>query len=124
MALLQKMESVVGPGIIDKQRIFSIPEADGKPTSKSDSGVLPELGASRYGALFQGGPGTPSDMYRASQIPQPLPNVQLIRSVPLQTDELVQPVYPPLARMAHIECTLSFNFAIDRGPRRSVTPHH
>jgi hypothetical protein len=113
MALLQKMESVVGPGIIDTQRIFSIPEADQPPASKSDSGVLLELGAGRYDALFEGAPDKPSDLYRASQIPQPLPKVQLTSSVPFQPDELVQPVYPPLARMAHIEGALSFNFVID-----------
>jgi hypothetical protein len=113
MALLKKMESVVGPGIIDKQRIFSIPEADEPPATKSDSGIFSELGAGRYDALFQGAPDKPSDLYRASQIPQPLPKVQLIRSVPFQPDALVQPVYPPLARMAHIEGPLSFNFVID-----------
>jgi hypothetical protein len=113
MTLLQKMESVVGPGIIDKQRIFSIPEADEPPASNSDSGVLLELAAGRYDALFQGAPDKPSDLYRASQVPQSPPKVQLIRSVPLQPDEFVQPLYPPLARMAHIEGSLSFNFVID-----------
>lgn len=113
MALLQKMESVVGPGIIDKQRIFSIPDADEPLATKSDSGALPQLGLGRYDELFKGAPDKPSDLYRASQIPPPLPKVQLIRSVPLQPDELFQPVYPPLARMAHIEGKLSFNFVID-----------
>jgi Gram-negative bacterial TonB protein C-terminal len=111
--LLRKMDLAVGPGVIDTERIFPIPEADQQPASVSDSGIEQDLGAGKYDALFQGAPDKPSDLFRASQIPQPLPKVKLVSSVPLQPEVFVQPVYPPLARMARIEGALSFKFAVD-----------
>jgi hypothetical protein len=113
MGLLQRMDSAIGPGVIDKQRIFPIPEADEPPAIAPDSGILRELSAGKYDALFRGAPDKPSDLYHASQVPPPLPKVLLVSSVPLQPEVFVQPVYPPLARMARIEGTLSFKFAID-----------
>jgi hypothetical protein len=113
LGLLQKMDSAVGPGVIDKQRIFPIPEAGDPPASASDSGILQDIGAGKYDGLFQGAPDKPSDLSRASQISRPPPKVQLVSSVPLQPEVFVQPVYPLLARMARIEGTVSFKFAID-----------
>src|SRR5207302_2190093 len=81
--------------------------------STSDSGILRDLAAGEYDALFQGARDKPSDLFRASQIPPPAPKIQLIRSVPLQPEVSVEPTYPPLARVAHIEGTLSFKLEID-----------
>jgi hypothetical protein len=113
--LLRRMDSAVGPGVIDTQRIFQFPEADKQTPRAADSGILPDLGAGKYDVLFQGAPDKPSDLFNASQIPQPLSKVQLVSSVPLQPEVFVQPLYPPLARMARIEGALSFKFVIDSG---------
>lgn len=112
MRLLQRLDSVVGPGFMDKP-ILSVSESGELPPIESDATILRDLGAGEYDSLFQGAPDKPSDLYHASQIPQPPPQVLLVSSVPLQPEVFVQPVYPPLARMARIEGTISFNFAID-----------
>jgi hypothetical protein len=111
--LLQRLDSAVGPGVIDAVRIFPIPETDQPAASTPDSGILRELSAGKYDPLFQEAPDKPSDLYHASQIPRPLPKIQLVSSVPLQPDVFVQPVYPPLARMARVEGALSFKFSIN-----------
>jgi hypothetical protein len=113
MRLLQRMDSAVGPGVMDKP-MFPIPETGEPPARESDAAVLRDLSAGKYDALFQGAPDKPSDLYRASQIPQPPPRVRLVSSVPLQPEVFVQPEYPVLARMARIEGTVSFKFDIDR----------
>src|SRR6266581_5911104 len=40
MGLLKKLDSAVGPGVIEKQRIFPIPEADEPPANSLDSPTL------------------------------------------------------------------------------------
>jgi hypothetical protein len=113
MRLLQKLDSAVGPSVFEKQRILPIPENNESPTSHSNSATLRDLAAGKYDELFQGAPDKPSDLYRASQIPAPVPKIELIRSIPLQPDAPVEPTYPPLARAAHIEGTVSFRLVID-----------
>jgi len=113
IALLQRMDSAVGPGAIDTQRIFPTIGTDERPPNVSRNEVLQDLSAGKYDALFQDAPDKPSDLFRASQIPAPLPNIRLVSSVPLLPEAFVPPGYPPLARLARIEGMLSFKFTID-----------
>jgi Gram-negative bacterial TonB protein C-terminal len=113
IALLRRLDLAVGPGAIDTQRIFSTPEADDQHVSIPRSETLQDLSAGKYDVLFQNAPDKPSDLFRASQIPAPLPKISLVSSVPFPPETFVQPVYPPLARMAHIEGMLSFKFTVD-----------
>jgi TonB-like protein len=111
--LLQRLDSAVGPSVVEKQQILTIPGGDEPSTSNSESETLQDLGAGKYDALFQDAPDKASDLYRASQIPPSVPTIQLIRSVPLQPEVSAQPIYPPLARMARIEGALYFTLTID-----------
>lgn len=113
MKLLERLDLAVGPSAFEKQRIFPMPEDNQSPTSDPDSATLQNLAAGEYDALFQGAPDKPSELYHASQIPAPVPQIRLIRSVPLQPEDSVEPTYPPLARVAHIEGMLTFTLVID-----------
>jgi TonB family protein len=115
IALLQRLDSAVGPGAIDTQQIFPTLETDKQPPSISGNETLQDLSAGKYDVLFQDAPDKPSDLFRASQIPAPLPKIRLVSSVPFLPDVFVQPVYPPLARMARVEGVLSLKFTIDNG---------
>jgi len=84
MGLLQKLDSAVGPSVFEKQRILPMPKNNELPTSHSDSATLRDLAAGKYDALFQGAPDKLSDLYRASQIPPPVPKIQLVRSSPVK----------------------------------------
>ncbi len=81
MSVLQMMESSVGPGAAETQPLLSIPGADDAPQIASNSGIIPDLSAGKYDALFQGAPDKPSDLYRASQMPSPVPKVELVSSI-------------------------------------------
>ncbi len=122
MGLLDRLDSAVGPGVIDTEKIFPIPGAEGLPPKALNSSVLQDLSAGKYDALFQSAPDKPSDLYRESQIPQPAPIVRLLGSTPLQPEVFVQPVYPPLARMTRVEGRVSIKFAVgDDGGATSLT---
>jgi hypothetical protein len=113
IALLRRLDSVVGPGVIDTQRIFPTPEADDQHVSVLPNDTLQDLSAGKYDVLFQHVPDKLSDLFRASQIPAPLPKISLVSSVPFPPETFVPPVYPALARAAHIEGILSFKFTVD-----------
>jgi protein TonB len=113
MNLLQKLDSAVGPPAFETQRIFTIPETKTPLSDNSGSAALRDLAAGRYDGLFQDAPDKPSELYRASQIPPPIPTIRLISSVPVQPKDFTEPTYPPLARMAHVEGTLSFRLTVD-----------
>jgi TonB family protein len=113
MRLLQRLDSAVGPSVFEKQRIFTIPESDNAFTTAPDSAALRDLAAGQYDGLFLGARDKPSELYRASQIPPPTPTIRLISSVPFQPEYFVEPIYPPLARVAHVQGTVSFRLTID-----------
>jgi hypothetical protein len=113
IALLRRLDSVVGPGVIDTQRIFPTPEADDQHVSVLPNDTRQDLSAGKYDVLFQHVPDKLSDLFRASQIPAPLPKISLVSSVPFPPETFVPPVYPALARAAHIEGMLSFKFTVD-----------
>jgi hypothetical protein len=113
VALLRKLDSAVGPGAIDTQRIFSTPEEGEKRVTAQPNETLQDLSAGKYDVLFQEAPDKPSDLFRASQIPAPLPTISLVSSAPFHPETFVQPVYPLIARMAHVEGMLSIKFTVD-----------
>jgi hypothetical protein len=117
IALLQKMDSAVGPGVIDRQRMFSIEETYEPLLRGADSEVLQEVSGGKYDSLFPGARNKPSAVYRASKILPPIPAVQLVSSEPFQPENVVLPVYPSLAKLARVEGVLSFSFVIDAGAR-------
>lgn len=112
MRLLQRLNSAVGPSGFEKQQIFPLLSVEPLP-SRLDSSTMQDLAAGRYDSLFEGAPDKPSDLYRASQIPPAVPEVRLIRSFPLWPNTSVKATYPPLARLAHIQDTVSFKLAVD-----------
>lgn len=114
MGLMQRLDDAVGPGVFETQRIFPMPEAEEQPTGvKTESDAIRDLENGAFDVLFQGAPDKPSDLYRQAQIPLPVPTVRLQNSVPFRPEVFVQPVYPPLARMARIEGNVSFKFDVD-----------
>jgi TonB family protein len=112
MQLLGRLDQAVGPGVMDKP-MFSTPETDEPSSRNLDSVILRDLSAGSYDALFRGAPDVPSDLYRAAQVRPALPSVRLISSTPFQPEAFVPPVYPPLARVTHIEGAVSLVIEID-----------
>jgi len=112
MQLLARLDQATGPGVMDRP-IFSIPGEAKKDTPTQDPEALQDISVGKYDGLFQGVPDKPSELYRAAQIPPPTPTVRLVSSTAFRPESFVEPVYPPLARLAHVEGTVSFTVDIN-----------
>lgn len=112
MQLLSQLDKALGPGVMDKP-IFPLPEKEGPSSLGNDSELQREVSLGMYDTLFQGAPDKPSDLYRAAQIAPPIPTIRLVSSTPFQPEAFVEPGYPPIAKIAHIEGTVRFTVDVD-----------
>jgi TonB family protein len=112
MQLLARLDHAVGPGVMERP-IFLVGDK-AEPSIGSESEVLRDVGLGKYDGLFQRTTVKPSDVYRAAQNRPPPPSVRLASSSPAQPDLVVLPKYPPLARQAHIEGSVTFT--VEVGP--------
>ena len=110
MQLLTRMDRSLGSNVMDKP-VFPLDEEQQSPPS--DSETLRDLSMGKYDALFEGARYKPSDLYRASQHAIPSPNIRVQTSPAVRPDTQVQPVYPRLARFAHVEGKVILKFKIE-----------
>jgi TonB family protein len=116
MELLARLQQATGPGPLD-QPIFQTTQPAG--TGVPHSPALDELAAGKYDALFENAPSKPSEIYRAIQKTTVMESIQLVSSVPLPPEIYTEPIYPQMARIAHIEGTVVL--ALVAGPNGEVT---
>ena len=116
MRLLSQIDRALGPGVMDRP-MFPIAGEAKLSAPPPDEEIVRSIGAGIYDELFKGAPDKPSDLYRAAQVRTPVPTVQLLRSVPFQPESFIQPGYPPLARLAHIQGTVSFTLDVSPNGR-------
>jgi TonB family protein len=112
MALLERLDHAVGPGVMDKP-VFAVPEEEKASGESGDPMVLRDISLGKYDALFPGGSDKPSDLYRASQSHPPAPSVSLQSSTPFQPTVSNLPGYPAIARTARVEGAVSFKIKVD-----------
>jgi TonB family protein len=104
---------IVQPGAKDK-RIFDLTGGqDTKALGKEYLGLLESLSKGEYDSLFETTTEKPSTLYRLAQIPISRPSVELSSSSPFRPEVYVEPEYPPIARMAHIQGEVAVNFDVD-----------
>ena len=112
MQLLARLDHAVGPGVMERPT-FPIGDTAEPPAVGPESEALRDVGLGKYDGLFQRTTVKASDVYRAAQSRPPAPSVRLLSSSPVQPEVLVLPKYPPLARLAHIEGSVTFTAEID-----------
>jgi TonB family protein len=112
MDLLARIDQAVGHGVWDSP-IFPNENAKEKKVPATNSEHMADIAAGKYDGLFKDAPDRPSDLYRAAQIPAAVPTVRLLSSSPLSPERFVTPQYPPLAKLAHLEGTVSFTININ-----------
>jgi len=110
MQLLTRMDRSLGSNVMDKP-VFPLDEKPQPPPS--DSEMLRNLSQGKYDALFEGARYKPSDLYRASQHAVPSPDIRVQISPAVLPYTRVQPVYPPLARVAKVEGKVVLKFKIE-----------
>jgi TonB family protein len=102
MNLLGKLDQALGNNVMDKP-MFSVAETNILPASKLNSQRLDDLNNGTFDALFEHAPDKPSELMKEAQIAPARPRVELISSSPFSPLEPVLPIYPPIARAAHVE---------------------
>jgi len=111
MRLLTRLDKVFPSGVLDRPMFAASTETTVATVPSEDAARA--LASGEYDRLFAGAPDRPSDLYRASQIPPPAPDVRLRSSEPFKPDKFVPPGYPPIARLARIEGAVVVTFQID-----------
>ena len=111
MRLLTRLDKAFPGGVLDRPTFAGLTESTRATAPNADAARA--LGAGEYDRLFAGAPDRPSDLYRASQIPPPAPDVRLRSSEPFQPEKFVLPGYPPIARLARIEGAVVVTFQVD-----------
>src|SRR5437660_1073210 len=96
MRFLARLDKAFPSGVWDRPIIAGLTESAGATVPNGDAARA--LASGEYDRLFAGAPDRPSDLYRASQIRPPAPDVLLRSSVPFQPEKFVRPDYPPIAR--------------------------
>jgi hypothetical protein len=112
MQLLARLDQALGPGVMEKP-IFPAAEEPKVSTEEEPSDALRQLNSGKYDALFKDAPDKPSDLYRAAQIHPAVPSVRLQSSAPFQPTTPSLPQYPAIARVAHVEGSVSFMIEVD-----------
>jgi TonB family protein len=103
MRLLDKLDKVIGPGVLDKPIFPELSDKDEAVAKTHRLLSLKEVEAGDYDLLFQGAPDTASELFRASQITAVKPSIRLVSSTPCAPKEFVNPNYPPIAKLARVE---------------------
>jgi TonB family protein len=111
MRLLTRLDKAFPSGVWDRPMFGGSTESTKGAAPNTDNARTLQSG--EYDYLFAGAPDRPSDLYRASQIPPPSPDVRLRSSEPFQPEKFVLPGYPPIARLARIEGAVVVTLQVD-----------
>jgi Gram-negative bacterial TonB protein C-terminal len=112
MRLLARLQEPLGAGVLD-QPIVALPGKDASRGRTIDPDDVQRLSSGEYDGLFPKAPDKASEVYRASGVPAPSPNIELLRSAPFMPKKLILPRYPPIARLARVEGVVSFQIKLD-----------
>jgi hypothetical protein len=111
MQMLGKIDGVLGPGAMEKP-IFPVLSPDSSAPRKIEADpLLTNIRNGEYDSLFPATTLKVSEIYAEAQLPPPSPTV-LVESSPVQPDNYVPPVYPPIAKAARVEGVVSFHFKV------------
>lgn len=105
-ALLNRLDRQPGPTVMEKP-MFATGGEDETPLIPLDPLTEKTLAGGGYDALFPGAQSTASEMYQAVQAGSLQPLVTLKSVSPVQPLSFVLPVYPPMARVAHVQDTVT-----------------
>lgn len=109
MELLNKLDGALGGGGVLQRPMFSLSTI---PSTKIHSDALEQLRDGRFDSLFKGDPDKPSALYAEAQIPAPTPTISLVDISPVRPISPEFPLYPPIARLAHVEGRVTFELAV------------
>jgi outer membrane biosynthesis protein TonB len=112
MAVLRQLDEALGPGALDKP-IFAANEQKLQEIEQSSSNlpILVSLKNGEYDGYFTSDKKL-SQLYQESLSPSSLPSVELISSDFETSGNRVLPIYPPIAKAAHVEGIVETTFDV------------
>jgi TonB family protein len=120
MQLLAHLDKAIGSSVMEKP-VFEVSPAS-PAAAATESPALQDVSTGKYDSLFQGAPDKPSDLYKASQLAVPKPDIEIQINTPIPTGAWIEhtaPLYPQLARVARVEGKVILKFRV--GPDGNVT---
>lgn len=112
MQLWRRLDEAVGPGVMARP-MFPMGEGDQLLPQDADPTTLESLRSDKYDGLCRGAPDKPSDLYHFVQVHPPTPAIRLVSSTPVEPNAFVAPKYPLIAKLAHVEGSVSFTMLVD-----------
>jgi len=112
MDLLDRLDKATGPGVMEKP-LFQVDAAGGASVAIPDDEISHDLSSGKYDGLFADAPDKASALYLASQQRPADPVVQVVTVEPVAPVTVVQPRYPLIARLAHVEGLVSVSFDVN-----------
>jgi hypothetical protein len=119
MTLLDHLDHAIGPGVIEKP-MFPAAEAANRSDEIGDPEIRSNLASGKYDALFEGASDRISELYLAAQKSPVIPTARVVSVEPFNPKTLVPPEFPPIARLVHLEGTVSvrFDVGLDGAPTK------
>jgi TonB family protein len=114
MALLGELDKALGPGAFDKP-IFPM----GSPAQLTvpDTELVREIEGGKFDALFGKEHEVAKVVSQAREAPPPPPSVKIESVTPIAPVSTEMPIYPPIAKAAHVEGLVDVTFDVDTNGR-------
>jgi TonB family protein len=109
MAVLQRLDGVLGPGVMD-QPIFSVDAA--QPTEPTRGSIVDQILAGSFDPLFGPRARVSAIAQEAAKGLPPPPTIQIEQVSPAAPIAPVAPNYPPIAKLAHVEGLVEATFDV------------
>jgi hypothetical protein len=118
--LLENLDKVTGQSPWDKP-IFPVADS-GTLVVPPESAALHAIADGKYDEVFGKDSDRPSDLYRLAQNPPRQPLIEMTKSDPVRPVTYVDPLYPPIAKVAHVHGTIDFHLSVgDDGAAKDAT---
>lgn len=117
-ALFENLDQVTGDRPWEAP-VFPVSDAPISSAIPTQSAALQAIATGKYDTIFGKTSDRPSDLYRSAQAGARHPLIELTQADPVRPLTFVAPLYPPIAKFAHVHGNVDFHFAV--GEDRSAS---
>ncbi len=110
--LFDKLDQATGDRPWDKP-IFPVSETATAAGPTAPSRALQAIADGGFDQMFSGAPDRPSVLYHMAQNAPRQPFIELTSSEPVRPTVYVDPLYPPIAKLARVHGTVEFHLTVD-----------
>jgi hypothetical protein len=111
-ALFEELDKATGTSPWNKP-VFPAPETNSVVSPLQSSYALSAIADGKYDTIFGKDSDHPSELYRLAQNAPRQPFIELTKSDPVRPTTYVDPIYPPIAKAAHVHGTVDFHLVVE-----------